>query len=154
MTIFRSLCCLLALASLVRSENTPGGPDPAAIEHKVQLKAEETHYLRFKADGNRLLEPQSYKGKDTDQDIVKVELITGGPIPGRVLVVQNHFGRTLRFRVLERLEGKAEFAKINKNSIKLGPGQQWCHFWPDTKPIAEAVLYQFSLSDEPRDKDD
>ena len=153
MPIGRLLVCLIVFTSLTQAENTPGGPDPATIEHKVQLKAETTQFVRFKAERNRLLEPQTYKGKDTDPSIVKIELITGGPVPGRVLVVHNHFGRTLNFRVLERLEGKREFAKLGKNVIKVGPGKSWCEFWPTTKPIAEAVLYQFSLSDEPLEKD-
>jgi hypothetical protein len=72
----------------------------------------------------------------------------GGPAPGRVLIVNNNFGRTLRFRVLERLQDKMEFAKLDKHEIKLGPGQQWCHFRPAAATIDQAVLYQFTLSDE------
>jgi len=140
--------CLLTIAGLLHAENTPGPPDPASIEHKIRIKADQELFFRFKAEGNRLLDPKSYKGKHDDPEMVKVEVMDGGPAPGRVLVVNNQFGRTLHFRVLERLEGKTEFAKLNKNVIKLGPGQQWCHFTPENSRIAEAVLYQFSLSDE------
>ena len=149
MRYFSCLLCLIAFARLIRSENTPGAPDPANIEHKVFIQHGQEKYFRFKTEGNRLLEPHSYKGKHDDPQMVKVVIMDGGPVPGRVLDVSNQFGRTLRFRVLERLEGKPEFAKISKHEIKIGPGQQWCHFTPEKSRIAEAVLSQFSLSDEP-----
>lgn len=154
MPILRLLVCLLVFTSISHAENIPGGPDPASIEHKVLIKQDQELYFRFKTEANRLLDPQSYKGKPDDRDMVKIEIMSGGPAPGRVLVVNNQFGRTLRFRALERVEGKPDFAKLSKNVIKIGPGQQWCHFWHAAKPIDEAVLYQFTLSDEPLDKDD
>ncbi len=91
------------------------------MEHKVWIKHGQEQYFRFKTEGNRLIEPQSYKGKHDDPQMVKVEIMDGGPAPGRVLVVNNQFGRTLRFRVLERLQNKPEFAKLGKHEIKLGP---------------------------------
>ncbi len=154
MPILRLLVCLLVFTRITHAENTPGGPDPASIEHKVLIKQDQELYFRFQAKLNRLIEPQSYKGKPADKEMIKIELMNGGPAPGRVLVVNNNFGRTLRFRVLERLEGKTEFAKLSKNVIKIGHGQQWCHFWPDSAPIDEAILYQFSLSDELQKDDD
>lgn len=152
--VIRLLFCILTIPAVAHAENTPGGPDPASIEHKAGIKADQELYLRFKAEGNRLLDPHSYKGKDADKEMVKFELMNGGPGPGRVLVVHNHFGRTLCFRAIVRLQDKPEYAKVTNNVIKVAPGATWCHFWPAANPIEEAVLYQFSLSNEPLNKDE
>jgi hypothetical protein len=149
MPLFRLLACLTLLMNLSYAESTPGSPDPETIDHKIGIKLDQKLFVRFQAEENRLLKPQSYKGKANDKEMVIVELMVGGPFPGRVLVVHNHFGRTLNFRALERLKDKPEFKKVSTTVIKVGPGQMWCHFQPEQTPLEEAVLYQFSLSDEP-----
>lgn len=149
MLVFRLLVCLTLMMSITYAENTPGGPNPEDLGHKIGIKLDQELYVRFQPEGNRLLKPQSYKGKADDKEMVKLELMEGGPVPGRVLVVHNHFSRTLNFRALERLKDKPEFKKVSTTVIKVGPGQMWCHFQPERTPLEEAVLYQFSLSDEP-----
>jgi len=147
MSAIHTLAIFVATASLAVAGEPRKAIDPASIKDKVTIGFDQAHHVKFKADGHRLLEPKIVQGADDDKDAITLQLVVGGPSPGRVLIVHNRFDGRLQFRVLARLKGSKDFFEVDDDLLSAAPDRSWCHFWPAASAVEEAVLYQFTVSD-------
>lgn len=136
---------------------TPGHDAGANIKDQVSVTLGREVQIKFKVDGNRLLQPETFKGPGDDKATVRIELkVTDAtPVPVRgvatrpYLVVSNGFERTLHCRALARLKGSKEFFDISGDMEAIPPGEKSLKCWTSGSLVEEVVLYQFTLSPQP-----
>ena len=156
MNIIRTLAFFIATAAAA-----VGAPrqaiDPDTIKDKVHITLGQELGLKFKAEGDRLLQPTIFKGSGNDKTAVRIQLkVTDAtPVPVRgvptrpYLVVSNGFAKTLHCRALARLKGSREFFEVSDAVRPVSPGDQSLKCWESGSLVEEIVLYQFVLSKEP-----
>lgn len=118
---------------------------------------QESH-LKFKPEGDQLLQPAKFKGKDDNKATVRVKLdvTSASPFPPPrkggtrpFLEVHNGFERTLHYRALARLKGSKEFFEISEGVEPIPPGEGANKCWEFGALVEEVVLYQFALFEKP-----
>lgn len=127
------------------------------IKDKVSVALGQQIHVIFKVEGDRLLQPETFKGPGGNRAAVRIELkVTDAtPVPVRgvatrpYLVVSNGFERTLHYRALARLKGSKEFFKISRAGEMIFPGDNSVKCWESGSLVEEVVLYQFALSPKP-----
>ena len=132
--------------------------DPKTIKDKVSITLGQKFHLKFKPEGDQLLQPAKSKGTDDDQATVTVQLDvtsdspTAPPRKGATrpfLAVHNGLKRTLHYRALARLKGRKEFFEIDGGMEPVPPGEGTNKCWDFDSRVEEVVLYQFTLSKKP-----
>jgi len=154
MNIIRSLAFFIATA-VVAMAAPQHAVDPETIKDKVSITLGQKFHLKFKREGNELLQPGKYKGTDDDEASVMVTLDVTSSSPTRppregatrpYLVVLNNFKKTLTCRALARFKGSREFLEIGEGFGTILPGEGTTKCWDFDSRIEEVVLYQFALS--------
>jgi len=157
MNIIRSFTFIIATA-VVATAAPQQAVDPDTIKDKVSITLGQEFYVKFKLEGNQLLQPSKYKRTEDSKARVKIKLdvTTHSPIrPPRegvtrpYLVVENDFERTLSFRALARFRGSKEFFEIDEGLEAIFPGERRNKCWGFASLVEEVVLYQFTLSPKP-----
>ncbi len=157
MNIIRTLAFLIATAAVAVAAPQQA-VDPDTIKDKVSITLGQKFHLKFKPEGDRLLQPAKFKGKDDDKATVtvKLEVTSASPVPPPrkgatrpFLAVHNGFERTLHYRALARLKGSKKFFEIDAGMEPVSPGEGTNKCWEFDSLVEEMVLYQFALSAKP-----
>ena len=157
MNIIRFLAFFIATA-VVAMAAPQQAVNPDTIIDKVSITLGQEFHLKFKPEGDQLLQPTKYKGTDDSKASVRVklDLTTDSPIrPPRkgatrpYLAVQNGFERTLSCRALARFKGSKEFFEIGEGLEAIHPGEGTNKCWEFGSLVEEVILYQFALSQKP-----
>ena len=157
MNIIRTLAFLIATAA-VAVAGPQQAVDPDAIKDKVSITLGQEFHLKFKPEGDQLLQPAKFKGTDDKKATVTVKLdaTSASPSPPPragatrpFLAVHNGFERTLHYRALARLKGSKEFFEIDAGMEPVPPGEGTNKCWEFDSLVEEVVLYQFTLSGKP-----
>ena len=156
MNIIRSLACFIATAAVAVAAPQQA-VDPDTIKDKVSIALGQEFHLKFKLEGDQLLKPAKFKGKDDNKATVRIKLgvTSASPVPvpkgatRPFLEVHNGFERTLHYRALARLKGSKEFFEISEGLEPLPPGEGAPKCWEFGSRVEEVVLYQFALSEKP-----
>ena len=136
----------------------PQAVDPDTIKDKVSITLGQKFHLKFKPEGDRLLQPAKYKGTDDGKASVRVKLDVTSASPGTppskgatrpYLSVQNGFERTLSYRALARLKGSTKFFEIGEGVEPVPAEESGNKCWEFGSLVEEVVLYQFALSEKP-----
>ena len=157
MNIIRTLALFIATAALAAAAPQQA-VDPDTLKDKVSITLGQKFHLKFKLEGDKLLQPTKYKGTDDRKASVSVKLdvTSASPIPpprkGETrpfLEVYNGFERPLHYRALARLKGSKEFFEIREGvePVPAAGGSNKC--WEFGSLVEEVVLYQFALSEKP-----
>lgn len=134
--------------------------DPQTIKDKVSIALGQELHVRFKLDGDRLLQPEAVKKSGGSGAGVTIQLKTtdSTPFPVRgvatrpFLAVSNNFERALHCRALARLKGSKEFFEISDLAViePAGRGEMLAvRCWESGSLVEEVILYQFALSPRP-----
>ena len=165
----KSLRYLIAIACILGAANTNAGEKSAAkattrsndggdnIKDKVSVALGQVLHVKFKAEGDRLLQPKTFQGPGDGMATVKIELkVTDAtPFPVRgvatrpYLVISNGFDRALHCRALARRKGSKKFFEIGSDMEAIPPGENSLKCWESGSLVEEVVLYQFALSPKP-----
>ncbi len=155
-TIIHTLAFFIATASVIAAPQQ--SIDPATIKEKVSITLGQEFHLKFKPEGDQLLQPTKFNGADDHHATVRVKLdvTSDSPVPPPrkgatrpFLAVQNGFERTLHYRALARLKGSREFFEISEGVEPIRPGEGANKCWEFGALVEEVVLYQFALSGNP-----
>lgn len=131
--------------------------DLDTIKDKVSIPLGQQLYIKFTADGDRLLQPRNVKRMGENKAIVgiKLDVTDATPFPVRgvptrpYLVVSNGLEKTLRYRAVARLKGSRKYFPISTGVEPIAPGDQSTKCWESGSLVEEVVLYQFALSSKP-----
>jgi hypothetical protein len=159
MKLLRPIITIVAIATAAVAVAAPRKAiDPDTIKDKVSITLGQEFHLKFKPEGDQLLQPTKYKGTDDSKASVKVKLgvttASPGPPPREgatrpYLAVQNGFERMLSCRALARFKGSREFFEIGEGLEAILPGEGTNKCWEFGSLVEEVVLYQFALAPKP-----
>lgn len=153
MNILHALTFLLATVSFAAAES-PKPVDVESIKHKVTLSRGQEFSIKFKRDGDKLVEPAEVAASDEKAQTVQIkfDVTTASPIPGPkgatrpYLNVANQMDGTLHYRILVRNKGSKEFFETTKGVRPLDAEGVANHCWEFESLIEEVVLFDFALS--------
>ena len=151
----------VSLAATARkSPAAPPAPvNPDHILGKVSIAPNQELGVRFKADGDRWLRPETEKQPGGAGALVRISLpvtdATPFPVKGVAtrpyLVVSNGLERALQFRALARLKGSREFFEVSSAVESIPAGEESVvRCWESGSLVEEVVLYQFALAPKAR----
>ncbi len=155
MKLLRSLISIICLVIAAAAGGAPQQAiDVDTIKDKVSITLGHDLHIKFSADGDRLLHPESVNGAGDDKASVEISLRVTDSTPFAVrgvptrpyLVVLNGLERPLHYRALARLKGSREFFEIGEAVDPIAPGDQAMKCWESGSLVEEVVLYQFALS--------
>lgn len=154
MNILHSFTCLLVAVSFAAAES-PKPVDVEAIKHKVTLSLGQDFSIKFKRDGDKLVEPAKVAASDEKAQTVQIKLdvTTASPVPGPTkgatrpyVHVANHMDSTLHYRMLVRNKGSKEFFETANGVRPLEAEGVANHCWNFDSLIEEVVVFDFALS--------
>ena len=153
MNIIRTLAFFIATAAVAVAA-PQHAVDPNSIKDKVSITLGQKFHLKFRPEGDQLLQPAKFKGTDDNKATVtvKLDVTSASPIrPPRegatrpFLAVHNGFERTLHYRALARLKGSREYFEIGAGMEPVPPGEGANKCWEFGSLVEEVVLYQLTL---------
>ena len=156
LNLIRSLAFSIATAAVAVAAPQQA-VDPDTIKDKVSITLGQEFHVKFKPEGDQLLQPAKFKGTDDHKASVRIKLgvTSASPVPvpkgatRPFLEVHNGFERTLHYRALARLKGSREFFEIGERAEPLPSGEGALKCWEFGSLVEEVLLYQFALSEKP-----